>query len=155
MIAHDRQTDPKLASLYLEDETAWLEAMSGLVREGRVDELDLPNLAECLHDMALSQRREVESRIVVLLIHLLKWEFQPARWSRSWLDTLIEQQQALIDEASRGVLLNHGVERLPASYGKAVRRAAAQTGLPVSRFPKECPYTFDQLLEVELPETAP
>lgn len=153
MIAHDRQADPKLASLYLDDETAWLDAMSALAHEGRVDELDLPNLAEFLHDMGRRDRREVDSRIIVLLIHLLKWEHQPRKRSRSWRDTVAEQRQMLSREAGRGVLRNHGEAKVAELYPLAVERAAIQTGLPVSGFPTECPYTFGQLLAIELPET--
>ncbi len=155
MIARASQADPTLARLYLDDETAWLDAMSELVRAGRVDEIDLPNLAEFLHDMSRSERREVESRIIVLLIHLLKWDYQPKKRSRSWRDTVAEQRQTLSREAGRGVLRNHGEAQVAELYPLAVERAAIQTGLPAATFPKECPYTFDQLLEIQLPETGP
>ncbi len=152
MIARASQADPKLASLYLDDETAWLDAMSELVRAGRVDELDLPNLAECLHDMGVSQRHEVESRMLVLIAHLLKWDHQPKKRSRSWRATVIEQRIQLRRHALRGVLRKHGEGKLAEVYPEAVELAAAQTGLPPSRFPRDCPYTFDHLLTVELPE---
>lgn len=152
MIARASQADPNLASLYLDDEIAWLDAMSELVRAGRVDEIDLPNLAEYLHDMAVSERREVEGRMLVLLAHILKWEHQPKKRSRSWRATVVEQRQDLRRHALRGVLRNHGEEKLGEVYPDAVERASAQTGLPPSRFPRECPYTFEHLLTVELPE---
>lgn len=68
-----------LASLYVEDETDWLDAMAAIAREGRLEELDLAHLAEFLEDMAERERREVESRLVVLLMHHLKWNYQPEK----------------------------------------------------------------------------
>jgi Domain of unknown function DUF29 len=141
-----------LAAIYERDETAWLDIMASLIREGRVEDLDLPNLAEFLSDMAGRDRREVESRMVVLLAHLLKWSHQPERRSRSWRATIIEQRQQLNRHASRGVLRNHAESVLPQAYADAVERAAAETGLPPEKWPADCPYTFEQLLTIELRE---
>lgn len=141
-----------LPALYERDETAWLEAMAELARDGRTEDLDLPHLAEYLADMAGRDRREVESRLVVLLAHLLKWVQQPDHRSRSWRATVVEQRQELSRLVGRGVLRNHAEGVLADVYSDAVERAAAETGLPPDRFPRECPYTVDQLLTVELPE---
>jgi len=62
-----------LGVLYERDETAWLEATSELIRLNLLDEVDYPNLAEYLADMARRDRREIESRLTVLLAHVLKW----------------------------------------------------------------------------------
>jgi hypothetical protein len=154
--AHQTRIDPAFESieglgpLYLEDETAWLDIMSRLAREGRTEEFDLPNLSEFLADMAGRDRREVESRLVVLMAHLLKWEHQPDHRSRSWKATIVEQRQELDRHAGRGVLRNHAIAVLGAVYPNAVERAAVETGLPPDRFPSECPYTFEQLLNVDL-----
>src|SRR2546423_7111340 len=93
--------------LYEQDETAWLEAMAELIRLGRLDEVDYPNLAEYLADMARRDRREVESRLTTLIAHLLKWAHQPDSRSRSWRGTIIEQRQELEGLVGRGVLRNH------------------------------------------------
>jgi len=76
--------------LYEHDETAWLETMAELIRLGRLDEIDYPNLAEYLADIARSDRREVESRLTVLIVHALKWTYQPDRRSGSCKATIIE-----------------------------------------------------------------
>ena len=141
-----------LPALYERDETAWLEAMAELARDGRAKDLDLGHLAEYLFDMARRDRREVESRLAVLLSHLLKWTYQPDRRSRGWRATVIEQRQELNRLAGRGVLRNHSREVLADVYTEAVERAAAETGAARDRFPAECPYTLDELLTVELPE---
>lgn len=135
-----------LSSLYEADETAWLDAMAELIREGLHERLDYDHLREYLEDMANRDRREVESRMTVLIAHLLKWTHQPRKRTRSWRGTIITQQQELADEVQGGVLRNHAKAVLPKVYAKAVKRAAAETGLPAKRFPAECPYTLDQLL---------
>src|SRR5712692_4467544 len=131
--------------LYECDETAWLETMAELIRLGRLEEVDYPNLAEYLADMARRDRREVESRLTVLIAHTLKWAHQPDRRSGSWRATVIEQRQELEGLVSRGVLRTHAEAVLADTYRKAVERAAAETGLPAETFPVSCPYALDQL----------
>lgn len=142
-------------ALYEQDEAAWVDAMAELARDGRAEALDLPHLAEYLSDMARRDRREVESRLVVLLAHLLKWEQQPEVRSRSWRATVIEQRQELNRLAGRGVLRNHASDVLAEVYSEAVERASAETGLEPDCFPAVCPHTLDQLLAIELPDPAP
>ena len=143
---------PSAATLYEQDETAWLDAMSELIRLGRFDALDYPNLAEYLTDMAARDRREVRSRLVVLLLHLLKWEYQPDKRTHSWRTTVLNQRQELAVLASRGVLRVHATEILGEAYNDAVELAASETKKSREAFPTDCPYSFDQLLVIELPE---
>ena len=125
--------------LYEHDETAWLETMAELIRLGRLDEIDYPNLAEYLADMARRDRREVESRLTVLIVHALKWAYQPDRRSGSWKATIIEQRQELEGLVSRGVLRNHAEAVLADAYYKAVERAAAETGAASRDLPRWLP----------------
>lgn len=141
---------PHLDLLYEQDETAWLDAMAELIRQGRFDELDFSNLAEYLTDMSRRDRREVESRLIVLLSHLLKWTHQPNRRAASWRGTIIEQRQELESLLGRGVLRNHAGAVLPDVYRKAVERATAETELPPETFPAACPYSLDQLLSADV-----
>lgn len=136
--------------LYEQDETAWLETMAELIRTGRLEDVDYPNLAEYLTDMARRDRREVESRLIVLILHTLKWLQQPDQRSRSWLSTIVEQRQELEGLVSGGVLRNHAEAVLAEVYRKAVERATAETGLSAETFPAACPYTLDQLLSADL-----
>ncbi len=141
---------PAAGALYERDETAWLETMAELIRLGRLNEVDYPNLAEYLADMARRDRREVESRVTVLVSHVLKWTHQPDRRSGNWKATIIEQRQELEELVSRGVLRKHAEAKLADAYHKAVERTAADTGLPTRTFPADCPYTLDQLLSADL-----
>lgn len=139
-----------LANLYTQDETAWLEAMAELVSRRDLAGLDLDNLREYLTDMASRDRREVKNRLVILLAHLLKWEFQPGKRSRSWRTTMLTQRQELADLASRGVLRAHADEVLSEAYKNAVELAASETGLPGNSFPVDCPYTIAQVFVIVL-----
>jgi hypothetical protein len=136
----------KLTRLYESDETAWLEEMSRLIDERRYDELDYKNLSEYLIDMAKRDRREVLHRLTTLLEHMLKWDHQPSMRSRSWELTTKVQRQELNDLCESQTLKNHALEILNKAYARARDRAASETGLTEGRFPRECPYTLDDLL---------
>ena len=146
-----QQAAPSLSELYETDETAWLEDMADLIHQGRWGDLDYPHLAEYLTDMARRDRREVKSRLITLLAHVLKWLHQPEQRSRSWHATIIEQQQELADLAAGGILRNHAEAILAEAYAKAVNRAAAETGLAAESFLAKCPYTLEQVLAPEFP----
>ena len=141
-------------ALYERDETAWLEAMSELIRQGRLDEVDFPNLAEYLSDMARRDRREVTSRISVLIAHLLKWKHQPERRSGSWRGTVELQRQELLELLESGALRNHAGEVLGKAYANGVRQAVAETGLAEATFPADCPFTLDDVLSEPLDAAA-
>ena len=145
-----QRTAAILPDLYEADETAWLEAMAELVQQGRFAEIDFAHLGEYLADMARRDRKEVESRLVVLLAHLLKWAHQTAKRTKSWRGTIVAQRQELEIELGRGVLWNHAEAVLDNAYARAVERASAETGLPAKTFPVQCPYSLEQLLSQEI-----
>jgi Domain of unknown function DUF29 len=144
----DRTVVP-LPSLYNEDETAWLEVMAQLVAERRFDEFDCEHLSEYLSDMARRDRREVYSRLVVLLTHLLKWEYQPERRSGSWRGTILAQRRELRLLLESGTLRNHAVASLAEAYQEAREQAAAETELPIETFPAECARSVEELISRE------
>ncbi|MGO9597165.1 MAG: DUF29 domain-containing protein [Isosphaeraceae bacterium] len=136
--------------LYERDETAWLEAMAELIRLDRLDQLDYSNLAGYLADMARRDRREVTSRLSILIAHLLKWHHQPEKRSGSWMGTVEIQRQELAELLESGVLRNHAGEILDKAYANGIKQAVAETGLPESTFPVACPYSLDALLSEPL-----
>ena len=109
-----------LPGLYEADETAWLETMAELIRAGRYKDLDYPHLGEYLSDMAKRDRREVESRLVTLIAHVLKWDYQKKKRSKSWRATILVQRQELEVLLEGGVLRNHAAAALSRAYTKAV-----------------------------------
>jgi Domain of unknown function DUF29 len=141
-----QRTPEATAALYEVDETAWLEATAELVRKGRLREVDLNSLAEYLTDMAKRDRREVLSRLVVLLSHLLKWEYQPEHRSGSWRGTILEQQRELRQLLESGTLRNHATTLFADAYADARKQAAAETGLARAAFPETCEWDLDQAL---------
>ena len=144
------RTSQALAALYEADETAWLDATADLIRAGRVEQIDAGTLAEYLTDMARRDRREVESRLAVLLAHVLKWTHQPERRSGGWRATIVEQRQELEGLVGRGVLRTHALAVLEDAHARAVERATAETGLPKAAFLATCPFTLDELLSPDL-----
>src|SRR6266446_5652537 len=135
-----------LKTLFEQDETAWLEIMSHLAAEGRYAEMDHSNLSEYLADMAKRDRREVSSRLVTLLTHLLKWEHQQDHRSGSWRGTILEQRRELHKLLESGTLHNHALSALAEAYADARKQAAAETGPPRGTFPVECPWDSESLL---------
>jgi len=135
-----------LSVLYELDETAWLETMSALAAGGRYAEMDYPHLSEYLADMAKRDRREVFSRLVVLLSHLLKWEYQPAHRSGSWRGTIREQRRELRQLLESGTLRDHAEAILADAYAEARRQAADETELLLNVFPTDDARGLDELL---------
>src|SRR5438105_15288639 len=107
--------------LCLDDETAWLEQTAALVAQRRFGEIDPDHLSEYLSDMARRDKREVLSRLTVLLAHLLKWDRQPDRRTGSWEATILHQRQELRDLLESRTLRNHAGEALGTAYARAVR----------------------------------
>ncbi len=134
------------AALHETDETAWLEATADLIRQGRLNEIEPETLAEYLTDMARRDRREVYSRLVVLLCHLLKWQHQPDRRSGSWRGTILEQQRELRQLLESATLRNHASAVFADAYADARRQAAAETEMQRAAFPLECAWDLDGAL---------
>jgi len=144
-----QRTSQALATLYQIDETAWLDATAELVRDGRFDQLDPLTLAEYLTDMARRDRREVYSRLVVLLARLLKWDHQPDRRPGSWRGTILEQQRELRQLLESGTLHAHAVGVLTDAYADARLQAAAETGFARGEFPVACRWDLEGTLAAQ------
>jgi hypothetical protein len=135
-----------LSTLYEQDETAWLEAMAELVAQRRFAELDYLHLSEYLADMAKRDRREVFSRLVVLMSHLLKWQHQPEWRSGSWRGTMREQRRELRQLLESGTLKRHAEAVLLDAYAEARKQASDETELGLDVFPLECAWDLEELL---------
>lgn len=137
-------------SLYDEDFLAWGERQAALLRASRLDQLDLDNLAEELDTMGRSEWSELESRLEVLLMHVLMWDCQPARRSQSWKATIREQRNAIRRLMRRSPSLKLGLEAMIAGvYLDALGRAVDETGLRAADFPDRLPYGVDEVLQSE------
>jgi hypothetical protein len=142
-------------SLYEQDFLAWTEQQAALVRAGRLEQLDRDNLAEELDTMGRSESGELENRLEVLLMHMLKWDHQSARRSRSWKATMREQRNAIRRLMRRSPSLKRDLEATIAEvYRDAVGRASDETGLGAATFPEQLPYSLAEVLEPEPEATA-
>ncbi len=135
---------------YQDDYHAWLMGQIELLRSGALSRLDAGNLAEELKDLGNAQKREVESRLAVLLPHLLKWQHQPDQRSNSWRATIMEQRRRIAREiAASPSLARYPAEVLADEYEIARLRASGETGLAVEAFPEARPYAAAQALDDE------
>jgi hypothetical protein len=136
------------AAGYDNDFFQWTQTTAEMIRQGRLAEVDLEHVAEEIEAMGRRDRRELRSRLIVLLAHLLKWEFQPELRTPSWSSTIDEQRtqiQFIIQDSPS--LRRLPSDELAATYKRAVKRAIAQTGLDPDCFPPSCPYTVRQILD--------
>ena len=146
------------ASLYDRDFFAWTQEQAAALR--RVERhlggrgVDVERLAEEIEDMGRRERRELESRLLLIIIHLLKWQFQPSHRGESWMGTLNEQRARIEKLLRDSPSLRPGAAAvLEEEYARARRNAATETGQPIETFPGRCPYTLDQVVDDEfLPE---
>lgn len=142
--------------LYEQDLFAWTQQQVNLLTHQRWHELDVENLIDELEGMARRDRREMINRLIILIAHLLKWEFQPDHQSGSWRGSIQEQRlqlNGLLEDSPS--LHQQFIESLEKAYPQAVKLASKETELPTTKFPNECPYELAQLLDEDfLPNTA-
>jgi hypothetical protein len=138
---------------YDRDFYAWTQEQARRLREGRLSELDLNNLAEEIESMGKQQRREMRNRLALLLLHLLKWQYQPSHRTPSWRHSIREQRDQIVQLLQDSPSLKPVLGDLFAeAYGKGRRDSADETGLPLKSFPAKPPFTLDQALDPLFPE---
>ena len=132
-------------TLYDQDFHAWAFQQAALLRAGNLGDADVENIAEEIESMGKGERRELMNRLTVLLLHLLKWRFQPSFRGNSWRLTIKEQRRATLRHLRDNPSLKSWLDQAMAdAYGDAVLRAERETGLDA--FPETCPFTFDQVI---------
>lgn len=132
---------------YDQDTYAWALEQAALLRSGKLDQLDVEHLAEEIESMGKSERRALISQLARLLMHLLKWEYQPERRSRSWRltiqDAQVKASRLLADNPSLKATLP---ELMASAYDDARRAAAIETDMEPDAFPDACLYSFDEAM---------
>ena len=135
-------------SLYERDFNLWVEEQLALLEAGAFERLDLANLLEEIADMARSQKKAIRSDLVILLTHLLKWQYQPQHRSTSWAGSIVEHRRRVREEIEDSPsLAGYPSEVLERSYRAAREQAAAETGWLKARFPETSPYTVEETLD--------
>ncbi len=140
--------------LYETDFYAWTQQQSQLLKDGQLNQIDIANLIEEIESMGKSELRELENRLEILFMHLLKWQFQPQYRGNSWRYSIEEQRAKLVEHLEDNPSLKHKLpQALTRAYNHAIRSAAKETNLAKKTFPPICPWTFEQVMnEVFLPE---
>jgi ribosomal protein L29 len=137
-----------MSHAYEKDVFAWATEQAALLRSGRLSELDIDHIAEEIESVGSSQKRELVSRLTVLLQHLLKWQFQAALRGKSLQVTIRVQRRDLAYLMKNNPSLRSMLsEAIAQAYGTAVIKAGAETDIAESVFPSDCPWTFEQMMD--------
>jgi hypothetical protein len=136
--------------LYEQDFYAWANEQAALLRSGQLSAADIEHIAEEIESMGKSEKRELVSRLSVLLLHLLKWQHQPNLRGNSWRLSIANSRDQLTDHLADNPSLKSKLsEALGTSYRYAHRDAARETGIDVAVFPEDCPWQFSQIMDPE------
>lgn len=141
-------------TLYETDYLEWIETIVEKLRSENYAHVDWENLIEEIEDMGRSERRSLESNLIVVLLHLLKWQYQPECRSGSWESSIIEHRRRIKKALKESPSLKPYLEHILAEcYGEAVKQAKAETRLPLEIFPLQCSYKLEDVVDDEfLPE---
>ena len=142
------------SNLYEQDYYLWLKNTAKLIQQGKFSEIDAVNLVDEIEDMGKSEKRSVESNLVILLLYLLKYQYQPSKQSNSWKASIREHRRRLKKTFRDSPSLKQYFEQVfTECYQDAREQASDETGLPLDTFPPESPFTPTETLNPEyLPE---
>ena len=144
------------SALYEHDFERWAKNQADLLRHGDIQHLDVEHLIAELEDMGKSSLRELESRFIILIAHMLKWQYQfdtlTHQWKefegKSWRNTILEQRTQLGFLLDKVPSLKTSLELAQEeAYPAARRLAIKETGMSAEAFPLDCPYTVGEILD--------
>ncbi|MBD1890233.1 DUF29 domain-containing protein [Coleofasciculus sp. FACHB-SPT9] len=149
-----RELEANRQSLYETDYLKWIQTTVEKLRVGDYPNIEWENLIEEIEDMGRSERRSLKSNLIIVLTHLLKWQFQPEKRSGSWKGSIVEHRRRIREALKDSPSLKPYLEEVFAeSYADAVEQASAETELLLEIFPQLCPYTSTKVLDSNfLPE---
>jgi hypothetical protein len=140
-------TAPASGRRYKDDLFGWVEDQVALLKSGQLSEIDAVNIADELSDVGNEQYDKLESAIRIVLLHLLKWDQQPERRSRSWVLSIAEHRRRIHRVLKKNPSLRPSIEdALSEAYEDARGDVAGETNLPMSAIPAQCPYDWSTIL---------
>ena len=148
-------------SLYQQDYLQWIERTIAQLQHQNYDQVEWEHLIEEIKDRGRSERRGLESNLIVVLLHLLKWQYQPDRRSGGWEGSILEHRRRINKALEDSPSLQPYLQTILAeSYTAARKQAKAETGLMIETFPTECAYSLSDLLDddflpIGIPESIP
>ena len=142
-----------MTTLYDADFYAWTLEQSNLLKSGQLQKLDIENLVEEIESLGKQQRQELRNRLGILIGHLLKWQYQPDKRSKSWKATIIEQR----DKSSESLQENPSLkpylsEAIASAFRSGLALVVSETTLDYKDLPAECPFTIEQILDPTFPD---
>jgi len=141
-----------LSNLYETDFYAWTLEQSKLLKEGDFKHLDIPNLVEEIESLGKQQRQELRNRLGVLIGHLLKWDYQPDKRSKSWRVTIREQRREILQILEENPSLKpYLAEAIAHAHESGKDLVVKETPLDYEDLPQSCPYTPEQLFDPNFP----
>ena len=150
-----RGNEAREPARYDRDLYSWAVEQAALLRAGRIAEADALNIAEEIDDVGNEQYDKLESALRIILLHLLKWDYQPERRSRSWWASISVHRKRVLHVLRKNPGLKPLIEEaIVEAYETARIEASAQTSLEDDVFPPDCPYSWQQIMErpVEWPK---
>lgn len=142
-----------MSNLYAKDFYAWTQEQGALLRQGKLDCLDLEDLSEEIESLGKQQQQELKSRLSVLIGHLLKWHYQPERRSKIWKYTIQEQRLQILDLLEQNPSLkSYLVPAIDKGYQLGRLLVGRETPLDPQGLPQQCPYTVEQILDSSFPD---
>ncbi|MBS3028564.1 MAG: DUF29 domain-containing protein [Dolichospermum sp. DET50] len=134
-------------NLYESDFYAWTQQQINVLLHKQWSQIDVVNLVEEIESLGRRERQELRNRLSILLGHLLKWEYQPNKRSRSWLATMRIQRRDILkllnDNPSLG---SYVVEAITEAYQNGRDLAVSETNLPFASFPEQCLYSWEDVM---------
>jgi Domain of unknown function DUF29 len=141
-----------VTNLYSTDFYAWTQEQANLLRQGKVDYIDVINLIEEIESLGKQQKQELKNRLGVLIGHLLKWNYQSNQRSKSWKYTIQEQRLQILDLFEQNPSLKpYQAEAISKAYQLGLLLIGRETPLDPKELPSQCPYTLDQILDNSFP----
>ena len=141
---------PLPTPLYERDLYAWVQEQVRLLRTGRLNEIDAENLAEEISDVGSNEYDKLESALRILLAHMLKWDRQPKKRSRSWENTIAIQRNHAQRQLRKNPSLKSRInEAVSDAFSVARRIASSETDMDLEEFPDACPYDWDAIMNRE------
>jgi hypothetical protein len=135
-----------MASLYENDFYGWVQTTVKQLRERDLTNLDWDNLIEEVESLGKQEKRELVNRLIVLLMHLLKWEYQPEKRSKSWLVTIKIQRIEIAKHIKNNPSLKPYIaDAIINAYEIAILEAVKETELSFKTFPSSCPYSWEEI----------
>ncbi|MXP50283.1 DUF29 domain-containing protein [Pantoea sp. Eser] len=141
-----------MGARYDSDVVAWASEQAALLRAGKLSQIDIKNIAEEIEDVGKSEKRELASRMAVLLAHLLKWKFQPTHRGKSWELTIKGHRDLIVRRLNKTPSLKNALsdpEWLADVWFDARADSSKETGIGLDIFPEDSIWTTDTTLSNE------